>query len=1567
AGLFDNEDEAIQRTFTSAVRAVNKDRHEKREELPNVYLMQEMPKFETDPFDVELKVCKMLNDEVVGIFGPQEKVISEHVQSICDTMEVPHISVRQDSSASPQPRGLTLNLYPHVSSLSQVYDQLVTEFKWKSFAILYEDTDSLIRMHLLLKRWDAQGNFIFVYHLGYGPNYRQAMQEIKKSEIENLIIDCSYKILDKVLKQAQQVGLLSDKHKVIVTSLDLQTLDLEPYQYSGVNFTGLRLIDPEDPIVQQTVNKHKNEWGLDDPSELRVEPALMYDAVQLFARAFKQLKDATRGDVKKLPCDGSERWEHGLSLSNFMRSTETRGITGLVKFDRDGFRSNIQLDIVRLTENGMMKIGVWNSSLRNIDWIPDINVKKTDVELTLQNQTFIVLISLTPPYGMQTESWTTLSGNERYEGFGIDIIDHISKILGFNYTLQVESNYGSYNEKIGKWSGISILYRKPTKAAPSLFSFLSPFSNDVWIYLIGAYMIVSLLLFVIGRLSPKEWNNPYPCIEEAEELSNQFTMKNAFWFAIGSIMQQGSEIAPIGISTRMMAASWWFFCLIIVSSYTANLAAFLTVETITSPFDNVEELARKKTIKYGTKRDGATFNFFKESNHSTYREMYEYMMANADEVLQKENYDGVEKVKKEENYAFLMESSSIEYNIERECNVSQIGGLLDEKGYGIAMKKDSPYRNLLNTAILKLSESGIITELKKKWWTQKRGGGKCRENGGTSSVKDLDLENVGGVFLVLMVGVALSCIFTIFEFLWEIARISIRENVPFKQELINELKFVAKCRSSKSARRRNGLSSKSGDDSTKGCTPPYNFVPTNGQEMLFLYVTVAFMPNILGFPKKIPIGGLFDSDEMIQKAFEMSVEAANRNITTFEQAMNVSLISKSEKVNKDTFHVANIACELLSSKVAGIFGPQDKSTASHIQSMCDTLDIPHIAARWDPKPKRGNTINLYPHPDKLSMDLQTLDLEPYKYSGVNITGIRLIDPESSVVRHTLESQPVKWNLTDGSHLRVEAALAYDAVQLFASGYTRLRDSIKGNLKKLFCNRRETWGHGFSLSNYMRNERIHGLTGMIKFDTAGFRSEFQLDIVTLSNKGLEKIGKWETNLDPYGMLKESASILTGNDRYEGFAVDIIHEMSKILGFNYTLEVQIDNAYGSLNPMTGKWDGMIARLLSGVTDLAITDLTITSERESAVDFTSPFMNLGISVLYRKPTSAPPSLLSFLGPFSKEVWLHLIAAYVVVVAVLYIIGRLCPREWKNPYPCIKEPEVFETPFTLEDTPFLVIGAILKAPTGLAPAGISTRALAVAWWFFALIITSTYLANLAAALATKSVVWPFEVAEQLAYQHKIKYGAKKKGSSLNFFKDSSHEPYMIMYKYMMDNADEVLLETNEDGVRKVQQENYAFIMESSTIEYNKQRKCNITQVGGLLDAKGYGIAMRKGVPYRTDLSGAVLKMQESGMMNELQLKWWKQKRGGNVCEEKPPVTVEPLNFEDVGGVFLIMISGVMSSWIFAGLSFLWNIRNNAIKHNVSYKEEFLEELKFLAKCTRKKIVKRCSIETLKSDNTDF
>lgn len=53
-------------------------------------------------------------------------------------------------------------------------------------------------------------------------------------------------------------------------------------------------------------------------------------------------------------------------------------------------------------------------------------------------------------------------------------------------------------------------------------------------------------------------------------------------------------------------------------------------------------------------------------------------------------------------------------------------------------------------------------------------------------------------------------------------------------------------------------------------------------------------------------GGIFDSDEMIQRAFEISIKAVNKNITVSEDAMGVLLTPRTEKINKNAFHVAKI-------------------------------------------------------------------------------------------------------------------------------------------------------------------------------------------------------------------------------------------------------------------------------------------------------------------------------------------------------------------------------------------------------------------------------------------------------------------------------------------------------------------------------------------------------------------------------------------------------------------------------------------------------------------------------------
>jgi ABC-type amino acid transport substrate-binding protein len=118
-----------------------------------------------------------------------------------------------------------------------------------------------------------------------------------------------------------------------------------------------------------------------------------------------------------------------------------------------------------------------------------------------------------------------------------------------------------------------------------------------------------------------------------------------------------------------------------------------------------------------------------------------------------------------------------------------------------------------------------------------------------------------------------------------------------------------------------------------------------------------------------------------------------------------------------------------------------------------------------------------------------------------------------------------------------------------------------------------------------------------------------------------------------------------------------------------------------------------------DLAINDLNITSERESAVDFTMPFMNLGISILYRKPTKEPPSLFSFMSPFSSQVWLMLGAAYFSVSLSFFILGRLSPGEWDNPFPCIQDPDHLENQFSFANSMWFTIGALLQQGSEIAP----------------------------------------------------------------------------------------------------------------------------------------------------------------------------------------------------------------------------------------------------------------------------
>lgn len=248
--------------------------------------------------------------------------------------------------------------------------------------------------------------------------------------------------------------------------------------------------------------------------------------------------------------------------------------------------------------------------------------------------------------------------------------------------------------------GIGILFKLPSTMPTRLFSFMSPLDVDIWLYVLAAYILVSLTMFIVARFSPNEWRSPHPCVvaeqhqphqqhqqqqpqhNDTQQMENQFSMANSFWFTIVTLMHQGCDLNPKATSTRIIGAIWWFFTLILVSSYTANLAAFLTVERMITPIESVEDLATQSKIAYGTLESGSTMTFFRDSQIETYQKMWRFM-ENRPSVFVKTYDEGVQRVI-EGNYAFLMESTMLDFKVQRNCNLTQIGGLLDSKGYGIA-------------------------------------------------------------------------------------------------------------------------------------------------------------------------------------------------------------------------------------------------------------------------------------------------------------------------------------------------------------------------------------------------------------------------------------------------------------------------------------------------------------------------------------------------------------------------------------------------------------------------------------------------------------------------------------------------------------------------------------------------------------------------------------------------------------------------------------------------------------------------------------------------------------------
>ncbi|CAM5176354.1 unnamed protein product [Eretmochelys imbricata] len=111
--------------------------------------------------------------------------------------------------------------------------------------------------------------------------------------------------------------------------------------------------------------------------------------------------------------------------------------------------------------------------------------------------------------------------------------------------------------------------------------------------------------------------------------------------------------------------------------------------------------------------------------------------------------------------------------------------------------RGSPFRDEITLAILQLQENNRLEILKRKWWE----GGKCPKEQ-DHRAKGLGMENIGGIFVVLICGLVVAVFVAVMEFVWATRRSAETEELSVCQEMLRELRQAVACRKPTRSRQR---------------------------------------------------------------------------------------------------------------------------------------------------------------------------------------------------------------------------------------------------------------------------------------------------------------------------------------------------------------------------------------------------------------------------------------------------------------------------------------------------------------------------------------------------------------------------------------------------------------------------------------------------------------------------------------------------------------------------------------------------------------------------------------------
>ncbi|OQR76806.1 glutamate receptor [Tropilaelaps mercedesae] len=348
--------------------------------------------------------------------------------------------------------------------------------------------------------------------------------------------------------------------------------------------------------------------------------------------------------------------------------------------------------------------------------------------------------------------------------------------------------------------------------------------------------------------------------------------------------------------------------------------------------------------------------------------------------------------------------------------------------------------------------------------------------------------------------------------------------------------------------------------------------------------------------------------------------------------------------------------------------------------------------------------------------------------------------------------------------------------------------------------------------------------------------------------------------------------------EGFCIDVLNELSRMLQLKFDIRLVNDSQHGTRDRQ-GNWNGLIRDILDMEADVALADLTVSTERARVVSFTTPFLPSHLELLYKPPSTAGDvvSLITDLfSPLSQEVWISGVACLFLTTLAMSYASKLSPRDRiHRSSPKQADIQTWTKPkFSLGDIVHLVVCCALRQPAvNKQPRGIATRFLTSVLCFASFMFWSVYTARLTAQFVHRRMHFAeLHDAADLLRIKDIRFGYVANTSTQLFLQGANYEPFSTIWSLITGAGDASTLTSVEQGLRLVEAGGYAMFAETPAAQYHQFSLCDCSMLRLVtgIETPGYALALPRASPYTELFSQSVQKLHEQGVILTLQSKWF-------------------------------------------------------------------------------------------------